>query len=154
MLEILERLCEGHGQSGDVDRLDRLARVVRDGSLCGLGRTAPNPVLSTLRYFRAEYEAHVRGICPARKCRALIVYRVTARCIGCTLCAQNCPVAAIAFTPLERAEIDPSLCTRCDICRQVCPENAIEIADTNQDNGLTKPAEGRATPSVGQEESA
>ncbi len=154
MLEILERLCEGHGQPGDVDRLDRLARVVRDGSLCGLGRTAPNPVLSTLRYFRAEYEAHVRGICPARKCRALIVYRVTARCIGCTLCAQNCPVEAIAFTPLERAEIDPSLCTRCDICRQVCPENAIEIADANQDNGRTEPAVGRATPSVGQEESA
>jgi ferredoxin len=72
----------------------------------------------------------------------------------CTLCAQNCPVAAIAFTPLERAEIDPSLCTRCDICRQGLSRNAIEIADTNQDNGRTEPAEGRATPSVGQEESA
>jgi NADH-quinone oxidoreductase subunit F len=134
MLEILDRLCEGRGDADDVARLERLARTVRDGSLCGLGRTAPNPVLSTLRYFRAEYDAHVRGVCPARKCRALIVYRVTSRCIGCTLCAQNCPVEAIAFTPLERAEIDSALCTRCGICHQACPENAIEITDTKRDN--------------------
>jgi len=134
MLEILDRLCEGRGDADDVARLERLARTVRDGSLCGLGRTAPNPVLSTLRYFRAEYDAHVRGVCPARKCRALIVYRVTSRCIGCTLCAQNCPVEAIAFTPLERAEIDSALCTRCGICHQACPENAIEITDAKRDN--------------------
>jgi len=154
MLEMLERLCEGRGQIDDVERLEHLARVVRQGSLCGLGRTAPNPVLSTLRDFRAEYEAHARGICPARKCRALIEYRVTARCIGCTLCAQNCPVEAIAFTPLERAEIDPARCTRCDICRQVCPENAIEIAGANRDNGRTEPADASKVSLVREEESA
>jgi NADH-quinone oxidoreductase subunit F len=129
MLEILERLCGGQGRAGDVERLERLAGIVRAGSLCGLGRSAPNPVLSTIRYFREEYEAHVRGVCPARKCRALVAYRVTARCIGCTLCAQNCPVDAIAFTPLERAAVRPERCTRCDICRQTCPEQAIEVED-------------------------
>ena len=135
MLEVLERLCAGHGRAGDLELLERLAEVVRSGSLCGLGKTAPNPVLSTLRHFRAEYEAHVRGVCPARKCRALIEYTVSARCIGCTLCAQNCPEEAIAFTPLERAVIRRDVCTRCDICRLVCPEKAIEIADAKRDNG-------------------
>ena len=135
MLEILERLCRGQGRAGDVEALERLAVTVRNGSLCGLGRTAPNPVLSTIRHFRSEYAAHVRGVCPAHKCRDLIAYTVTDRCIGCTLCAQNCPVDAIAFTPLERAEIKQDRCTRCDICRQGCPEKAIEIADVKRDNG-------------------
>jgi ferredoxin len=129
MLEILNRLCEGEGRTGDIEALERLAEIVRAGSLCGLGRTAPNPVLSTLRHFRAEYEAHVRGVCPAHRCRALIVYRVGDRCIGCTLCAQNCPAEAIRFTPLEKAEIDAVRCTQCDSCRQLCPEKAIEIVD-------------------------
>jgi NADH-quinone oxidoreductase subunit F len=132
MLEILERLCDGRGRAGDLEDLERLAEVVRAGSLCGLGRTAPNPVLSTLRHFRAEYEAHVRGVCPAHRCRALIEYRVTDRCIGCTLCAQSCPVEAIRFNPLERAEIDTSLCTQCDICRQTCPEKAIEVGERDR----------------------
>jgi Pyruvate/2-oxoacid:ferredoxin oxidoreductase delta subunit len=73
----------------------------------------------------------VRGICPAKKCRALIRYDVTDDCIGCTLCAQNCPVDAIAFTPLQRAEIDQTLCTKCDICRQICPAKAVEIVMVN-----------------------
>ncbi len=137
MLEILDRLCEGRGREADLGALERLARTVRDGSLCGLGRTAPNPVLSTLRHFRAEYEAHVAGRCPARKCRALVAYSVTDRCVGCTLCAQNCPVSAIAFTPLARAEIRQDLCTRCDICRLVCPEKAIEIRDAKKDNAIS-----------------
>ncbi|MCL1920809.1 MAG: NAD(P)H-dependent oxidoreductase subunit E [Kiritimatiellaeota bacterium] len=129
MLEILERLCEGKGQPGDLERLERLAQTVREGSICGLGKTATNPVLSTLRHFRDEYEAHARGICPAKKCRALIRYAVTDTCIGCTLCAQACPAEAIAFTPLQRAAIDPALCTTCDICRQLCPAKAIEVLD-------------------------
>ena len=84
-------------------------------------------MLSTLRYFREEYEAHVAGRCPSGRCKALIRYEVTDKCIGCTLCAQICPVDAIAFRPHERHEIDQEKCTRCDACRGVCPEHAIEV---------------------------
>jgi NADH-quinone oxidoreductase subunit F len=97
------------------------------GSLCGLGKTAPNPVLTTLRYFRDEYEAHLQGHCPAGKCAALIKYRVLENCTGCTICAQNCPVDAIPMTPFARHAIDLNKCIRCDSCRQVCPEDAIEV---------------------------
>ena len=127
MLEILDRLCTGKAQPAQLDELERLARQVCAGSLCGLGKTAPNPVLSTLRYFRDEYEAHLRGRCPAGRCTALIAYRVTADCTGCTLCAQRCPVQAIPLTPYARHQINLELCTRCDTCRQVCPHNAIEV---------------------------
>jgi NADH-quinone oxidoreductase subunit F len=127
MLDILDRLCAGQGKPADLDLLEGLAREVSAGSICGLGRTAPNPVLSTLRYFREEYEAHLEGRCPAGKCPDLIAYRVTEQCIGCTLCAQHCPVDAIALTPYVRHEIDQEKCTRCDTCRQVCPVEAIVI---------------------------
>jgi NADH-quinone oxidoreductase subunit F len=127
MLDILDRLCEGHGKSSDLADLEELAVTVKLGSICGLGRTAPNPVLSTLHYFREEYEAHIAGRCPAGRCKALIHYRVTDDCIGCTLCAQHCPVDAIPMTPYAKHEIDQEKCTRCDTCRQICPESAVII---------------------------
>ena len=101
--------------------------MVTQGSLCGLGKTAPNPVLTTLRYFRDEYEAHLEGRCPAGRCPALIKYYVTDACVGCTLCAQHCPVNAIEMTPYERHVIDTEKCTRCDVCRARCPEDAIRV---------------------------
>lgn len=127
MLDILDRLCAGKGHSQDLSELERLGRQVGAGSLCGLGKTAPNPVLTTLRYFRDEYEAHLQGRCPAGKCTALIKYRVMENCTGCTICAQKCPVDAIPMTPYSRHVIDLDKCTRCDSCRQVCPHQAIEV---------------------------
>jgi len=127
MLEILDRLCEGRGTKRDIANLEALAETTRKGSLCGLGRTAPNPVLTTLRYYRDEYEAHVEGRCPAGKCKALISYVVNDKCIGCTRCAQGCPADAIEARPYEQHEIDDEKCVRCDTCRQLCPAEAIEI---------------------------
>jgi NADH:ubiquinone oxidoreductase subunit F (NADH-binding)/(2Fe-2S) ferredoxin/Pyruvate/2-oxoacid:ferredoxin oxidoreductase delta subunit len=127
MLDILERLCAGNGEQGDLDKLEELAGLTKKGSLCGLGRTAPNPVLTTLRYFREEYEAHLEGRCPAGKCQDLITYSINDECIGCTLCAQGCPADAIPFIPHEKHEIQQDKCIKCDSCRQVCPVQAVNI---------------------------
>jgi NADH-quinone oxidoreductase subunit F len=134
MLNIVTRLSEGKAALAEIDELESLCKSVRDGSLCGLGKTAPNPVITGLRYFREEYEIHTKGLCPAKKCRDLIKYVVTDYCTGCTKCSQDCPVNAIPFKPYEKHEIDQSICTKCDNCRIVCPENAIEIVDANGQN--------------------
>ncbi len=127
MLELLELLCAGKAGPKHLQELEQLAHQVAQGSLCGLGKTAPNPVLTTLCYFRDEYEAHLQGRCPAGKCTALIRYGVKDNCTGCTICAQHCPVNAIEMTPYARHVIDLEKCTRCDSCRQVCPNGAIEV---------------------------
>jgi NADH-quinone oxidoreductase subunit F len=127
MLDILTRLCAGEGKAADLDELEHLARVIKKGSLCGLGKTAPNPVLSTLRYFRDEYEAHIQKRCPAGKCKALITYSITDACIGCTICAQHCPTDAIAMKPYEVHEIDAEKCVRCGTCKSVCPADAVRV---------------------------
>ncbi len=127
MLDILNRLCEGQGKKGDLEELEQLALMVKKGSICGLGKTAPNPVLSTLKYFRDEYEAHLEKRCPAGKCKLLIEYLVTDDCIGCTLCAQHCPAEAIAMTPYQKHEINTDKCTRCGTCKEICPVEAIKV---------------------------
>jgi NADH:ubiquinone oxidoreductase subunit F (NADH-binding)/NADH:ubiquinone oxidoreductase subunit E/NAD-dependent dihydropyrimidine dehydrogenase PreA subunit len=126
MLRIVTRLSEGKATIADLDELQRLCHFVKDGSLCGLGKTAPNPVITNLLYFRDEFEAHTRGICPAGRCKDLIKYTVNDNCIGCTKCVQVCPVNAIPYTPYEKHTIDQELCTRCDSCREVCPVLAID----------------------------
>ncbi|HOZ48303.1 MAG TPA: NADH-ubiquinone oxidoreductase-F iron-sulfur binding region domain-containing protein [Candidatus Hydrogenedentes bacterium] len=127
MLELLTRLCRGEGKPADIDQLEHLAGVVKRQSLCGLGKTAPNPILTTLRYFRDEFEAHAEGRCPAGRCKALITYSITEACIGCTKCAQRCSVQAIAMKPYQQHEIDATRCIRCDTCRQVCPVDAVHV---------------------------
>ncbi len=129
MLDILNNICEGRGKPGDIEMLETLGKSTSNGALCGLGKGAPNPVLSTIKYFRAEYEAHIyEKKCPAKVCRALIEYKVDPDlCIGCTRCARNCPVNAIAGKPKEKHVIDPNICIRCGICKQVCPVNAISV---------------------------
>jgi NADH-quinone oxidoreductase subunit F len=127
LLDILERICAGKGKPRDLEEIESLSRSVQIGSLCGLGKTAPNPVLSTLKYFREEYEAHLEGRCPAGRCKALIQYQVSKECVGCTLCAQHCPTGAIPLTPYRQHVIDPDRCSRCDACRVICPEQAIAV---------------------------
>lgn len=128
MLKILEKIVRGEGTLEDLDRLEELAHVVQDGSLCGLGKTAPNPVLSTLKYFRDEYIAHiVDKKCPAGVCSAMKTFTIDEElCKGCTKCARNCPVGAIVGTVKEVHKIDQEKCIKCGACISNCPFKAIK----------------------------
>jgi len=109
-----------------LDDLERLARTIADTALCGLGQTAPNPILSTLRYFKDEYIAHVRDKkCPAGTCRSLFTLKITDGCIGCTKCKRNCPVGAITGEIKQKHVIDPAKCIKCGACIDGCPKKAI-----------------------------
>ncbi len=130
MLEILTNITEGKGEEGDIERLEELSYQIKDNSLCGLGQTAPNPVLTTIKYFRDEYEAHIRDKkCPALVCTKLLTYTVDeTNCTGCTVCAVNCPVDAISGARKEIHHIDQEVCINCGVCFTKCKFDAIKIS--------------------------
>ena len=129
MLEILERITKGEGKEGDIDLLEELCEAVKDGALCGLGQTAPNPVLTTLKYFRNEYEEHIfEHRCKAKECSALLEYEILPeKCRGCTLCARNCPANAISGELKNPHFIDNNLSVKCGACSKICRFGAILI---------------------------
>ena len=129
MQEILTRIVNGEGKEGDIELLEELCLGIKDGALCGLGQTAPNPVLTTIRYFRNEYEAHINDKkCPAKECPALRTYSIDPdKCKGCTMCAKKCPANAITGEKKQPHVIDPSKCIRCDQCRANCKFDAIIV---------------------------
>ncbi|MBQ9324770.1 MAG: 4Fe-4S binding protein, partial [Clostridia bacterium] len=126
MLEILNRIVNGKGKEGDIEKLEELAQTIKSTALCGLGQTAPNPVISTLRFFRDEYEAHIRDKkCPAHHCQALLQYVITDKCRGCTACARVCPAQAISGEVKKQHHIDPDKCLKCGACMEKCRFGAI-----------------------------
>ncbi len=129
MLEILQRIVKGEGEESDIDTLVELGEAIKTGALCGLGNSAPNPVLTTIKYFREEYEAHIKEKkCPAKKCSALISYNIVAdKCKGCSLCSKKCPVKAISGVIKTPYKIDNEICVRCGQCIENCKFGAIEI---------------------------
>jgi NADH-quinone oxidoreductase subunit F len=129
MLEILDRITKGQGREGDIELLEDLAEKIKVSSLCGLGQTAPNPVLTTIRYFRDEYLSHIRDKrCPARHCKALLTYEVIPeKCVGCTACARVCPTKCISGEVKKVHVIDQSKCIKCGACAAKCKFDAISV---------------------------
>jgi NADH-quinone oxidoreductase subunit F len=136
MLEVLTRITRGEGRQGDMEFLEDLCLAVKDASMCGLGTTIPNPVLSTMKYFREEYEAHIIGKkCPALACRSLIRYHILPeKCSGCKLCLKNCPVGAIAGELKHIHVIDQLKCTKCGVCLEVCPPKVSAVVKVSGDD--------------------
>ncbi len=136
LLEVLTRITEGEGRQGDMELLDDLCMAVKDASMCGLGATLPNPVLSTMKYFREEYEAHIAGKkCAALSCRSLIRYHIVPeKCNGCRLCLKNCPVGAISGELKHIHVIDQAKCTRCNVCLEVCPPKVAAVIKASGDD--------------------
>jgi len=128
MYEILDDISKGKGSAESLDLLEELAMAVRDTTMCGLGQTAPNPVLSTLRYFRDEYVEHIKKKhCPAGVCKDLITFSINDHCIGCPLCMKACPEGAITGKKKQRHVIDASKCIKCGACKDVCKSGAVEL---------------------------
>ncbi len=128
MLEILERIVSGEGKDGDIELLEELSHKIMAGSLCALGQTAPNPVLTTLKYFRNEYEDHIYNKkCTAKACKELLEFEITDACVGCTLCSKKCPVDAITGSVKNKHVIDKEKCIKCGKCAEVCKFKAVEI---------------------------
>ena len=125
----MDAITQGKGQEGDLELLEKIGRHIKETALCGLGNTAPNPVLTTIRYFRDEYEAHIRDKrCPAGVCKALITYRIDPQnCTGCTACARNCPVSCISGERKQTHVIDQDVCIKCGMCHSVCNFDAVRI---------------------------
>lgn len=127
MLEILTRITEGKGLPGDIDKLERLGTMIKKSSLCGLGQSAPNPILSTIKNFREEYEEHVHNKkCRAGRCASMLSYTINDNCVGCGACKRVCPVAAIDGTRKEKHRLDQSKCIKCGQCYQACKFSAID----------------------------
>jgi ferredoxin len=126
MLQLLTKICDGKGTDKDLEILTQLANTVKSTSLCGLGQTAPNPVLSTLRHFHEEYVEHIRDKkCRAAVCKALISFEITDACTGCGACKRACPVKCISGTPKNRHVIDRAACIRCGMCQSTCKFSAV-----------------------------
>jgi ferredoxin len=127
MLEVLRRITDGEGREGDIEELENLAGQIKGASLCGLGQTAPNPVLTTIKYFREEYEAHINDkCCPAGVCKPLITFHITAEdCTGCTACKKVCPSDCITGSKGVAHDIVLDDCIKCGACREVCPTGAV-----------------------------